>query len=264
MTYPGGKSGAGVYQTLINLMPPHEIYIEPFLGAGAVMRMKRPAKMNIGIDIDPKVIRAWQSAATLKIARADPLSTRAENGERIRRRRSPKKPIPQAESPLPALEYSNRGNGEARSRQHIELASLVLPSGPEEYAFWIGDATAWMRSKVTYSPHGTLIYCDPPYLHATRGRADLYAYEMTDAQHLELLSLLRELPCQVMISGYSSPMYAKALKGWNATSFQAGTRGKPAAEWVWYNFDRPTKLHDYSYLGDNFRERERLKRIKTR
>jgi hypothetical protein len=36
MSYPGGKSGSGVYQTLINLMPPHDIYIEPFLGMGGV------------------------------------------------------------------------------------------------------------------------------------------------------------------------------------------------------------------------------------
>jgi DNA adenine methylase len=34
MGYPGGKSGAGVYQTIINLMPPHTVYIEPFLGGG--------------------------------------------------------------------------------------------------------------------------------------------------------------------------------------------------------------------------------------
>lgn len=34
-TYPGGKSGAGVYQTIINQMPPHQLYVEPFAG-GAV------------------------------------------------------------------------------------------------------------------------------------------------------------------------------------------------------------------------------------
>ena len=37
VTYPGGKSGSGVYQQLINLMPPHKIYIEAFLGGGAIM-----------------------------------------------------------------------------------------------------------------------------------------------------------------------------------------------------------------------------------
>jgi DNA adenine methylase len=53
MVYPGGKNGAGVYQTIINLMPPHDVYIEPFLGGGAIMRQKRPALLNIGLDLEP-------------------------------------------------------------------------------------------------------------------------------------------------------------------------------------------------------------------
>lgn len=57
MNYPGGKGG--VYHKLINLMPPHEIYIEAHLGGGAVMRHKYPAKRNIGIEIDSEVIQMW-------------------------------------------------------------------------------------------------------------------------------------------------------------------------------------------------------------
>lgn len=34
MTYKGGKAGAGVYQQIINQIPPHDVYIEPFLGGG--------------------------------------------------------------------------------------------------------------------------------------------------------------------------------------------------------------------------------------
>jgi site-specific DNA-adenine methylase len=41
-SYPGGKAGAGVAQRLINLMPTHAVYIEPFLGHGAVLLHKRP------------------------------------------------------------------------------------------------------------------------------------------------------------------------------------------------------------------------------
>jgi site-specific DNA-adenine methylase len=42
-------------------MPPHEVYIETHLGGGAVMRYKRPSMRNIGIEIDPEVIRMWAS-----------------------------------------------------------------------------------------------------------------------------------------------------------------------------------------------------------
>lgn len=56
MSYPGGKAGPGVYQQIINQMPPHDVYIEAFLGAGAIMRRKRPAGLNIGIEADAGVI----------------------------------------------------------------------------------------------------------------------------------------------------------------------------------------------------------------
>src|SRR5579883_1311551 len=63
MPYPGGKNGAGVYQQIINRMPPHSVYIEPFLGGGAIMRLKRPAALNIGIDRDPRVIAHFCSSS---------------------------------------------------------------------------------------------------------------------------------------------------------------------------------------------------------
>jgi len=51
MPYVGGKSQAGVYQRIINLIPPHRVYIEPFLGSGAIMRLKKPAEVSIGIEL---------------------------------------------------------------------------------------------------------------------------------------------------------------------------------------------------------------------
>ena len=59
-TYPGGKSGAGVFQAIINRIPPHRVYIESFLGAGGILRHKRPAQISIGVDIDPAVTEAWE------------------------------------------------------------------------------------------------------------------------------------------------------------------------------------------------------------
>ncbi|EIU5571772.1 TPA: DNA adenine methylase [Pseudomonas aeruginosa] len=59
MKYPGGKGKC--FQRLINLMPPHQTYIESHLGGGAVMRNKKPAQRNIGLDLDAKVIELWRS-----------------------------------------------------------------------------------------------------------------------------------------------------------------------------------------------------------
>jgi DNA adenine methylase len=61
MRYPGGKGKT--YQHVINLMPPHRVYIETHLGGGAVMRHKRPAERNIGLDADTRVIESWADRA---------------------------------------------------------------------------------------------------------------------------------------------------------------------------------------------------------
>lgn len=57
MRYPGGKFRC--FQKLINLIPPHRVYIETHLGGGAVLRHKIPAELNIGIDRDREVIREF-------------------------------------------------------------------------------------------------------------------------------------------------------------------------------------------------------------
>ena len=63
MRYFGGKAQDGVYQKIINQIPPHTRYIEPFLGGGAIMRLKRPASMiSIGMDRDESAIRYFKQA----------------------------------------------------------------------------------------------------------------------------------------------------------------------------------------------------------
>jgi len=205
MTYPGGKAGAGVYQQIINQIPPHRVYIEPFLGAGAVMRFKKPAGCSIGIDSDGDLIAKWRSWIAEK------------------------------------------------SDEH---ADLIVKKG---------DAISFMQSYDWQG--GEFVYCDPPYLFETRScKHKLYECEFGEVvQHERLLHVLLSLPCMVAISGYWSSLYAEMLVTWRTISFQTTTRGGGVVrEWLWMNYPEPTQLHDYSYLGNNFRERERIKRIKTR
>ena len=196
MPYLGGKSRTGTYHKIINLMPPHEVYIEPFLGGGAILRLKRPAPRNIALDLDTTVTIAW-----------------------------PKKHNTQ-----------------------------ILTS----------DGTAFLK---TYRFTGReLVYCDPPYLRSTRrDKRQYYRHEMTEQQHAQLIATIKHLPCMVLISGYHSTLYTRELADWNTTSFQTITRGgTQATEYLWFNYPPPIELHDYRYLGDNFRERERIKRKKLR
>jgi len=61
--YPGGKNGAGVCQIIINQIPTHAVYIEAFVGSGAVLRNKRPATSTIVIDADAEVAAHWSDVA---------------------------------------------------------------------------------------------------------------------------------------------------------------------------------------------------------
>jgi len=53
-----------------------------------------------------------------------------------------------------------------------------------------------------YDGPETLFYCDPPYVHDTRGDDKAYAHEMTDADHELLAQALNRVQDRVAISNY--------------------------------------------------------------
>ena len=61
----------------------------------------------------------------------------------------------------------------------------------------------------------TLFYLDPPYVHNTRTTTDAYQYEMDEAAHNELLLAIQQCNGRVMLSGYPNEMYDKILHDWN-------------------------------------------------
>lgn len=112
-----------------------------------------------------------------------------------------------------------------------------------------------------------LVYCDPPYVRETRkSPKDLYNFEWTSDHHSRLLSWAETTEAKVVISGYRCNFYDTHLCGddWRSEDFQAMTRRGPATETLWWNFERPTILHDDRFLGDGFRERERIRRRQKR
>lgn len=194
--YPGAKSGAGVYQTIINQIPPHDVFIEAFAGSAQVTRLKRPATATIVIDCD----------------------------------------------------------GAAQS-MYGDLPGVTA---------FCGDAVRWLSDYVFAG--NEVVYCDPPYLRSVRScQRDYYASEFdTEKQHAALLAVLCRIPVPVLLSGYRTPLYDRTLSTWRRVDYTAMTRGGPAIESLWMNFPEPFALHDYRYLGGNFRERERIKRKRDR
>ena len=248
MSYPGGKAAAGVYQRLINLMPPHETYIEAFLGGGAVLLNKRPAPLNVGIDVDGAALRG--------VAGRLPVPCRTvTGGDGIRN----------ASSSVAGL-ASIAGN-DGCCPGNIDAADDC----GRRWRLLHTDALAWLRGRTWTGRE--LVYLDPPYLMHTRSSSRrLYAFEPSmdgagcdESWHVDLLALALGLPCMVMVSGYWSELYADLLAGWSSVAFTARDRaGNWHEERVWMNYPEPVALHDYAHLGENYRERERIKRKRLR
>lgn len=199
-TYFGGKNGSGVYQQIINQIPPHDVYIEPFAGSGAIVQYKKAATVGTYInDIDPLIFEKWI------------------------------------------------GSG-------IDVPNCVISNS---------CAIEFLR-KFYFSPFlRYVVYLDPPYpLSSRRSDRKVYNNEMTDDQHIELLKVITDLPAfvNILISTYENQIYSEMLEGWSLHTFTAQTRQGPATELLYMNYRNAGILHQYDYLGNDYIDRQRIKR----
>lgn len=228
--YNGGKGN--VFRHIINEMPPHKTYVEAFVGGGSVALNKRPAQRNILIDKDSEVIETWLD----HLATSDDASATSE----------------------PAMLHHIATSGDASGH-------LVTFDDGTRWELYCADSLQLLPHLAL--GHNALVYADPPYLFSTRTeKRPLYRHELgKPEEHRLLIAVLKSLTCRVMLSGYSSKLYKLLLEDWRTFTYTAYDRAnKPRQEYVWCNFPEPARLHDYAFLGDNFRQRERIKRKAAR
>ncbi len=104
-----------------------------------------------------------------------------------------------------------------------------------------------------------LLYCDPPYLHSTRTSGRRYRFDYEEEDHINLLSLLKRLPCSIILSGYPSALYDELLEGWRYMELQVMNQAGVRTEKLWFNF--PLKrVHWHTFAGKDFTDRQRIKR----
>lgn len=207
--YFGGKAGSGTYQNIINVIPPHNYLVVPFLGNGGIVRNIRPAdKKTVLNDIDGHVVDSWMRAH--------------------------------------ARDFTFRWRDHGSTRV-------------DEMGFFNFDALDILDIGIFDRPD-VVIYLDPPYPWWTRKSKHRYRYEYSAKQHFDLLVRIKAFKhAKVIISTYKNLLYDIMLDGWSTKSFRSTTRKGSAVESVYYNYDRPTLLHDYRYFGDGSRKREKLK-----
>jgi len=93
-----------------------------------------------------------------------------------------------------------------------------------------------------YDSPGTLFYCDPPYVHLTRGDNSAYGYEMTNEEHQKLAEVLNSVQglvaisnyqCEFMDELYPTPKWFKHVTPEKTIHSTKGTR----VECLWTNYD---------------------------
>jgi DNA adenine methylase len=245
-----------------SFFPPHQVYVEPFGGAGSVLLTKEPAYAEVYNDLDGDVVNFFRVLRdeALRAALCELVALTPFSREEFERAYEP------TDDPV---ERARRlaikaGMGYGSSGGTKENTGFRIDSGRKwstDFAQWVKypDAIAAVGSRLSgvlienrpatsvmmqHDARTTLHYVDPPYVFSTReGRRwnsdKYYRHEMTDMQHMDLLCCLKNLQGMIILSGFHSEMYGRELAGW--TEFSCDSRGnaqrgtKINREVVWCN-----------------------------
>lgn len=265
----GGKSYLA--SRIIDLMPPHLHYVEPFFGGGAVLLARDPdderlwLPPNKGVsevvnDLNEELTNFWQVLAS-----RNDFDTFRRRVEAI---------------PMSRVEWSN-AHREFDEDNYVDLAVKFFVRCRQSRAGMMKDFTSITRSRTRRQMNGnvsewlgavdgladvharlrrvlienmdavklieredtpnTLFYCDPPYLPETRS-AGGYAHEMTVEHHHHLLSTLLLCEGKVILSGYPSELYCSTLSAWRTVEIKmpnhaaGGSSKREMTEVLWMNY----------------------------
>lgn len=246
---------------IVALMPEHTHYVEPFAGGLSVLLSKDPEGVSeVANDINGQLANFWrvlQDSDTFtrfeRILQAVPFS---ESEWQSARHNAPRDTVESAVRFFVQCRQSLAGRmncfaplSRTRTRRGMnEQASAWLNAVDglpdvharlKRVAILNRDALDVIRQQ---DGPATLFYLDPPYLAETRVSEDVYAHEMSEAEHAELLATIRDCQGKVMLSGYPSQMYERRLSSWNRHEFAipnqaaGGKTKRRMTEVVWCNF----------------------------
>lgn len=261
LRYHGGKFRLAPW--VRSFFPPHQIYVEPYGGAGSVLLTKEPAYAEVYNDLDGDVVNFFRvlrdpelRAKLCEICALTPFAR-----EEFERAYEPTlDPVERARhlAIRAGMGYGSSGGTKTNTGFRIDSGR----KWSTDFAQWqkypaaiaaVGDRLSGVLIEnrpatgvmMQHDGPNTLHYVDPPYLFEVRSRATetvgsrYYRHEMTDWQHMDLLACLKNLQGMVIISGFHSEMYAAELAGWSEYSINArgnARRGtKINREVIWLN-----------------------------
>lgn len=266
LKYPGSKWK--IARHLVELIPPHHSYVEPYFGSGAVLFNKEPSAIETVNDLDGDVVNLFRCIQQDSERLARLVMTTPYSREIYDRQFEPDNTCAsryqRAAGFLARMWQSygsrNRKDGYkggwrhdvvGRERMYALWDWYRLPEWIIEIAERLRKVQIDSRPAVDvisqYDSPDVFHYIDPPYLWSTRGNRKQYNHEMTDSDHEELLKKILRCKAKIMISGYESDMYEEYLQGWRKECFASyADGGRPRKEVVWMNYE----THVQMALGD--------------
>lgn len=105
------------------------------------------------------------------------------------------------------------------------------------------------------------LFIDPPYHHDSRpSNTQLYKFEMTNEDHIQLLSAVRDLEFNCMIIHPQNDLYYQILESWRTVQIKVRYHNKTSVENLYMNYPEPVKLLSYGMYGTDCWDRQRIKR----
>lgn len=261
LKWHGGKHYLA--KRIIELMPDHVHYVEPFFGGGSVLLSKSPEGVSEVVnDIHQELTNFWRVlqseddfAKFSRIVEAVPFS----QVEWDESQRDDPSPIKRAVNFFVRCRQSRAGKFDSfatmsrnRTRRGMnEQASSwltaieALPAVAarlKRVVIMCDDAAKVIKSQ---DGPNTLFYLDPPYVHETRVTTADYDFEMTSDQHIELIERIQTCRGKVLLSGYPNELYDSRLSDWNVVDIAIDNKASNAkqkpikTERLWMNYTPP-------------------------
>jgi len=261
---------------LLPLLPSCKHYCEPFAGSGAVLLNRAPSPVETYNDLDGEAVNFFRVLRDKKeeliqailltpfsreeFALACNLDPNLSDMERARRFYVRARQVRTGLAQKASIgRWAN-----CRNTSRAGMSGVVSRwLGSVEHLPWIAERLLRVQFEnrpavdviALYDSHETLFYCDPPYIHNTRGDKNAYGNEMTDKDHCNLADVLNAANGKVAISNYQCELMDKLYHKpkWSKCAAPAktnhATKGK-RVEVLWTNYD-PKEFSDSSPLfGD--------------
>jgi DNA adenine methylase len=261
LKYHGGK--AFLANRIVELMPPHTRYCEPYFGGGAVLFARDGEGVAEFVnDLNRGLWNFWNVLRDedmyrqfIRYIQACPFS-QDEFGYSSAFPDGPRE-IVNAATFFIRNRQSRQGLGKSfatptsrlrRGMNENVSAWLTAVDGLPEFHARLRRVEIRNQDAVKFiaelDSQDTCWFLDPPYVHETRTVTDSYEHEMTAEQHQTLLDRLGTIKGKFILSGYPSEMYAaaEAKYGWRHIDVHIDNKASSAKtkevkiERLWMNY----------------------------